>query len=82
MCGLILEVQAASNSWSNCYDRRYRAPLRPASSRAQKVSAACDERQRVGAEVVVCDAELSDAATLADNFDLRDPKVEWLAHSA
>jgi hypothetical protein len=46
------------------------------------VSAACDERQRVGAEVVVCDAELSDAATVADNFDLRDPKVEWLAHSA
>src|SRR5258705_11067428 len=44
----------------------------------QKVSAACDEWQRVGAEVVVCDAELSDAATVADNFDLRDRKLKGL----
>ena len=42
------------------------------------MSAACDERQRVGAEVVVCDAELSDAATVADNFDLRDRKLKGL----
>src|SRR5258705_5898607 len=53
----------------------------------KKVSAACDERQRVGAEVVVCDAELSDAAAVTGDFDLCDllrdqPGVECVALKA